>query len=92
MNLFKKRKKKNAEPFPPIIQVTISLDGAFCIPTSQGIAQVVDLIGDEDAVKWHAFYMQKFTELKNDCWTDLNKLCANKVAELESNLIQNTKK
>ena len=59
----------------PLIRVNISMkDGAKVDTSAIPIKLLVDAVGEERGINWHAHYMQEFKKLTDECWNEYTRI------------------
>lgn len=66
----------------PLIRVNISMkDGAKVDTSAIPIKLLVEAVGEERGINWHAHYMQEFEKLTDECWNEYNRIMQEAKAE-----------
>ena len=66
----------------PLIRVNISMKDRAKVDTSAiPINLLIDAVGEERGIKWHAHYMQEFEKLTDECWKEFTRIIQEAEAE-----------
>ena len=70
----------------PLIGVAITIaDGATVTTTARSMKMIIDAVGEDRAVNWHAKYMDKFNKLTKQCYEELEDIIKQAKAEQSKN-------